>query len=174
MKSWSTSTRWLACYDMCLISFSWDSVIYCTLTSLGFGESIRVLVKWLTECDWMAKSQLSQTNSLISNCLLRYSNFSFIKAIDWHCYCNHSLIIKYTERKPFWFGLAPFHEYLLIILWWDWFLVPRSMCKINMVSKHTAGQRSISQKQAFWQISPWNLRNMLKNPALHQKPRITT
>ena len=30
---WSASTWWLDCYDMCLISFSWCSVIYCTLTS---------------------------------------------------------------------------------------------------------------------------------------------
>ena len=68
---------------------------------LGFGESIRVLVKWLTECDWMAKSQLSQTHSLISNCLLRYSNSSLIQAIAWHWYYNHfSLFIKYREMKP--------------------------------------------------------------------------
>ena len=67
---------------------------------LGFGESIRVLVKWLTECELMAYRQLSHTHSFNSNCLLRYSNSSLIEAIAWHCYSNHSLFIKYTERKP--------------------------------------------------------------------------
>ena len=66
-----------------------------------------------------------------SNFLLRYSNSSWIQAIAWHWYYNHSLFIEYTDRKPLWFRLTPFHEYLLIILWWDWFFVPRSMCKIN-------------------------------------------
>ena len=98
---------------------------------LGFGESIRVLVKWLITCEPMADSQLSQTHSLISNDLLRYSNSSLIQAIAWHCYCNYSLFIEYTERKPFWFWLTPFLSYLLIISWWDWLFVPRSMCKIN-------------------------------------------
>ena len=64
-------------------------------------------------------------------CLLRYSNSSLIEAIAWHCYCNYSLFIEYIERKPFWFRLTPFHEYLLIILSWDWFLVPRSCARIN-------------------------------------------
>ena len=37
---------------------------------------------------------------MISNFLLRYSNFSWIQAIAWHWYYNHSLFIKYTKRKP--------------------------------------------------------------------------
>ena len=75
---------------------------------------------------------------------------------------NYSLFIEYTERKPFWFWLTPFHEYLLIILWWDWCFVPRSMCKNNMVLELMAGRISISQKQAFWQISPWKVSNSSK------------
>ena len=99
---------------------------------------------------------------MISNCLLRYSNSSWIQAIAWHCYCNHSLFIEYTERKPFWFWLTPFLSYLLIICRWDWLFVPRSMCKINMVSYIMVGQSSISQKQVFWQIFAWKLRNSSK------------
>ena len=53
-------------------------------------------------------------------------------------------------------------SYLLINLWWDWCLVLRSMFKINMVSELMVGWSSISQKQAFWQISAWNLSNSSK------------
>ena len=43
------------------------------------------------------------------------------------------MFIKYTERKPIMFQLFPIHEYLLIILWWFWFLVPRSCARINII-----------------------------------------
>ena len=50
---WSASTWWLACYDMCLISFSWDSVIYCTpilvraqLSQLGFWSVVNLSVDY--------------------------------------------------------------------------------------------------------------------------------
>ena len=110
----------------------------------------------------MAYSQLSQNHSLNLNELLRYSNSSLIQVIAWHCYCNYSLFIEYTQRKPFWFWLTPFHEYLLIILWWDWCFVPRSMWNINMVSELTMEWSSISLRQAFWHISAWNLSNSSK------------
>ena len=55
------------------------------------------MVNWV----WLNGWQSVKPDSLmISNCLLRYSNFSLIQAIAWHWYCNHSLFIKYTERKP--------------------------------------------------------------------------
>ena len=58
--------------------------------------------------------------------------------------------------------LHHFMSYLLINLWWDWFFVPRSIDKINIVSELTVGRSSISQKQDFWQISTWNLSNSSK------------
>ena len=91
---------------------------------LGFGDSIRVLIKWLTKCDWMAKSQLSQTHSLILNCLLRYSNFSLIQSIAWHWYCNHSFFIEYTERKPF----------LVLINTISWVFVDYSLMRLILCS----------------------------------------
>ena len=72
------------------------------------------------------------------------------------------LFIKYIERKPILFQLFPIHEYLLIILWWFWFLVPRSCARINMVLELTAERRTISQEQDFWQISPWEVSNSSK------------
>ena len=48
---WIATTWWLDCCDMCLISFSWDSVIYYTLTSvraqlsqLGFWSVVNLSV----------------------------------------------------------------------------------------------------------------------------------
>ena len=79
----------------------------------------------------------------------------------------HGIVILYClyniqRGNLFRFQLFPIHEYLLIILWLFWFLVPRSCARINMVSEHTAGRRSISQKQDFWQISPWKVSNSSK------------
>ena len=65
--------------------------------------------------------------------------------------------------KPIWYSsYFQFMSILLIILWWFWFLVPRSCGRINMVSEHAVGRRSISQEQDFWHISPWNLSNSSK------------
>ena len=44
---------------------------------LGFGESIRVLVNCLTECELMAYSQLSHNHSFISNCLVTSTTIFF-------------------------------------------------------------------------------------------------
>ena len=100
-------------FDLFQLRFNW-----------GFGQVVNRV--------WTNGLQSVKPNSLmISNCLLRYSNFSLIQAIAWHCYCNHSLFIEHTKRKPFWFWLTPFLSYLLIIYWWDWLFVPRSMCKNN-------------------------------------------
>ena len=82
---------WLAM--TCVWSLSIEIQSFIALQhQLGFGESIKVLVKWLTKCEPMAYSQLSQTHSLNSNGLLRYSNFSLIQAIAWHCNCNYSFV----------------------------------------------------------------------------------
>ena len=80
---------------------------------LGFCESIRVLVKWLTECKPMAYSQLSYTHSLNSNDLLRYSNSSLIQAIAWHCNCNHSFFMWIQSGYYFSRQITPFHELLV-------------------------------------------------------------
>ena len=79
-----------------------------------------------------------------------------IGIVTIHC------LLNIQRGNHFWIWVTPFYEYLLIILWWDWFLVPRSCARINMVSEHTVGQRSIFQKKDFWQISPWNLSNSSK------------
>ena len=116
---------------MCLISFSWDSVIYCTPTSVRVGESIRVLVKWLTEWDCMAKSHLSQTHSLNSNCPLGIWILHGVKPLLCMGIVTLYCLLNIQRGNQFWFQLLLIHEYLLIILWWFWFLVPRSCTRIN-------------------------------------------
>ena len=72
------------------------------------------------------------------------------------------IVIVTIHCLQFRFWITPFLSYLLIISWWDWLFVPRSMCKNNMVLEHMERRRSISQEQDFWQISPWNLSNSSK------------
>ena len=98
------------------------------------------------------------------------SNFPLgIRILHWvKPLIMHGIVIlyclyKYTERKPIWYSsYFQFMSILLIILWWFRFLVPRSCARINMVSELTVGRRSISQKQDFWQISPWKVSNSSK------------
>ena len=96
---------------------------------LGFGESIRVLFKWLTECDWMANSQLSQTHSWfrITSLGIRISH-GFKLLLDIGIVTIHCLL-NIQRGNQLWFQLTPFLSYLLMICWWDWLFVPISMCK---------------------------------------------
>ena len=96
-------------------------------------------------------------------------NWMIADLVDWLAPPTHDIVIviihslcEYRAATIPVDRLHHFMSYLLINIWWDWFFVPRSMCKINLVSEHTADQRSISQKQDFWQISPWNLSNSSK------------
>ena len=94
---WSTSTWWLACYDMCLISFSWDSVIYCTLTwvraqlsQLGFLSVVNLSVDY-------GLHSVNLDSLIKSNDLLRNSNcFSFM-LVAWHCNVISHSLCEYTE-----------------------------------------------------------------------------
>ena len=90
---------------------------------LGFGESIRVLVKWLTQCDWIADSQLIQTHSWfrIASLGIRISHWFKlllnIGIVTIHC------CIKYTERKPIPVPINTIYE-----LFVDYFLMKLIIC----------------------------------------------
>ena len=59
---------------------------------LGFGESIRVLVKCLTQCELMAYSQLSHTHWFISNCLVTSTTIFFTQ-----CFPIKRQLIPYIQ-----------------------------------------------------------------------------
>ena len=104
---WSASTWWLAFYDMCLISFGWVSVIYCTLISvraqlsqLGFWS----VVNWCFHCglhsvkldsliqfEWSTWEFELSWNSCIWNdhCIVS----SFFHLITQSCYSHCSTIL---------------------------------------------------------------------------------
>ena len=65
---------------------------------------------------------------------------------------------SYSFCSPF----SPFSWIIVINLLMRLCLVPRSLCKINMVSELMTGWSSISLKQDFWQISPWKVSNSSK------------
>ena len=100
---------WLAMTCVWSPSVEIQSLIALQL-QLGFGESIRVLVKWLTECDWMDDSQLSQTHSWFWIAPLGiwishwFKLFLNIGIVTIHCLLN----IQRGNQLRFW--LTPFHE----------------------------------------------------------------
>ena len=89
-----------------------------------------------------------------------------------HGNCNPLLFIKYTERIPILYSsYFLIHEYLLIILWWFWFLVPRSCARINinMTVKCTVIKEGAAT--SMMSLSCWN---GLGSPELSQSTTMLT
>ena len=100
---------WLAMTCVWSLSVEIQSFIALRL-QLGFSESIRVLVKWLTKCDWMADSQLRQTHLWfrIASLGIRISHW-FKLLLDIGIVTIHCLL-NIQRGNQFRFWLTPFHE----------------------------------------------------------------
>jgi len=102
---------------------------------LGFGESIRVLVKCLTECELMAYSQLSHTHSFISNCLVTSTTIFFFFFLLSVFLSKDNLYLIYKPTRLLLFSSAPL-EFILVI----------SIClqSFKLFMTHTHSYKSIN------------------------------
>ena len=110
----------------------------------------------------MAYIQLSSTHSFNSNDLLGNSNFFVIHACTWSCIVLLNLCVNIQSGYSFYSTITPFSWLIVIFLWWDLCLVPRSLCEINMVSELTVGRSSDLSKTRFLTDLAWKLSNSSK------------
>ena len=89
---------------------------------------------------------------LLCHSFLQHEHYIVLLILCVNIQCGYSFCIPFS----------PFSWIIVINLLMRLFLVPRSLCKFNMVSELTEGWSSISQKKAFWQISTWKLSNSSK------------
>ena len=139
---WNATTWWLACCDMCLISFSWDSVIYCTptlvraqLSQLGFWSMVNLSV----DCGLHSV----KLDSLIQ---FKWTPWEF-KLICHSClqhdHCIVLLILYVNIQSCYSFcsTITPFSCLIVINLLWDCVLVPRLLWQINSYPTSAHAQR---------------------------------